>query len=343
MLADNASGKWEVFEKPGWTGGFWVGMLWLAYEKTGEHKYLKWANSWNDATIGYEQENNHDRGFVYYYSSKYGYELTGDERYYKSTIKAAQKLVNMFQSKAKVIPQNLKNPDNVIIDTMMNLQLLWWAFINAKKKDPYKELYKQTAVDHATTTMHDFLREDGSTWQSVHYDTLTGNIIKKHTHQGFADSSCWARGQSWGLYGFAKAYEATANTDFLNSAIFLGEYIISNLPEDNVPWYDYNAPGKYKDTSAGAIAASAFFELSSIVKDSTQKLRYHQTGLQILKSLITKHLTPFVDSEGPSGILRNGCYQIFKNANSETIWGDYYLMEAIAQVIFPYVQKRKEN
>ena len=339
MLADNITGEWETYDNPKWTGGFWVGMLWLAYEHTNNPKYLKYAQIWNDEILGYEQENNHDRGFVYYYSSVFGYRLVNDERYRQSAFKAAQKLVDMFQSGCGVIPQNLKDKKNVIIDTMMNLQLLWWAYSNAEDTDSYKKLYRQVATDHSNTTLKDFIREDGSTWQSVHYDAISGAVIKKHTHQGFSDSSCWSRGQSWGLYGFTKAYEVTGNEDFLKTAIKIGEYIINNLPEDGVPWYDYNDPGKYKDSSAGAIAATGFYQLSKVVQDSLSKNRYENIGRQMIISLIQGYLTPFAGESSPPGILQKGCYQIFRNASSETIWGDYYLMEALAQVIFPWKEE----
>jgi unsaturated chondroitin disaccharide hydrolase len=334
MLADNITGEWESFENPNWTGGFWTGMLWLAYEHTKKAKYLQYARTWNDAILGFEQENNHDRGFIYYYSSVYGYKLTSEKRYLESAFQAARKLVNMFRSNSKVIPQNLNDKQNVIIDTMVNLQLLWWAHANAEDSDPFRQLYKQVAILHTQQTLNNFIRSDGSTWQSVHFDTTTGNIIKKHTHQGYADSTCWSRGQSWGCYGFLKAYEATRDINFLNVAITLADYIITHLPDDGVPWYDYDDPSKKKDTSAGAIAASAFIQLSKIVTDSVAQTKYFNTGKHIIENLIQSHLTPFVGTESPPGILRNGCYQIFKNSDSETIWGDYYFMEALAFIHF---------
>ena len=333
-LADNITGVWEVNENPGWTGGFWVGMLWLAYEKTREDVYLDWAQLWNDAILGYEDENNHDRGMVYFYSSVRGYELTGNQIYWNSTFQAARQLVGMQEKNSRVIPQNMKDRENIIIDTMMNLQLLWWAYDQSDSNDPFKDRYLKVALEQSEITLRDFIRDDGSTWQSVHYDTITGAIIKKHTHQGFADSSCWSRGESWGLYGFLKAYQATDLSKYFDASIKIGDYIIKYLPEDGVPWYDYDDPGRVKDTSAGAIAASGFLQLSEMVVDPGLKAKYEATGRKILNSLITNHLSNFVDKSSPPGILRNGCYQIFKNADSETIWGDYYLMEALSILLF---------
>ena len=335
MLADNRTGVWETSDEPKWTGGFWVGMLWLTYEKTGQPQYLNWAKQWTDAIIGYEEEDNHDRGFVYFYSSVSGYQLTGNLCYYKSGLQAAAKLVEMQNPATGMIPQHLSDPSNVIIDTMVNLPLLWWAHRTAPENDSLKSTYYEVALSQALKTQADFIRDDYSTWQSVHYDARTGELIKKHTHQGAADSTCWSRGQSWGLYGFIKAFLATGEMDFLRTAENLGSYIIDHLPEDGVPWYDYDDPDKKKDTSAGAIAASAFLQLSRIVEDKETREKYHYAGIRMLNALIENHLTPFGDGESPPGILRNGCYQIFNNADSETIWGDYYLMEALAEVLFP--------
>ncbi len=337
MLGDNTTGIWEATPDPKWTGGFWVGMIWLAYDQTRDEQYREWAEKWNEAIIGHEEENNHDRGFVYYYSSAYAYKLTRKQIYRESALRAADKLVTMSEKTSKVIPQNQVDRTNIIIDTMVNLELLWWAASETAVEDFKSGKYYQAGIDQAITTKNDFIRPDGSTWQSVHYDTITGEIIKKHSHQGYTDSTCWSRGQSWGLYGFIKAYLATRNPEFMQTAIKLGDYIIKNLPEDGVPWYDYNDPGIHhhrKDTSAGAIAASAFIILSNTVSDQEMKFKYIGVAHRILKGLISGHLTPFVGPDSPVGILRNGCYQIFANSDSETIWGDYYLMEALAQILF---------
>ena len=336
MLGDNISGMWEAYRDPKWTGGFWVGMLWLAYENTNDEKYLKWAIAWNDSILGYESEDNHDRGFVYFYSSVYGYRLIQDTVYLKSGFKAADKLVSMSGRINKVIAQNQKDRTNIIIDTMVNLELLWWAAAEAKELGLNSEKYLRAGFDHADATGRDFVRADGSTWQSVHYDTMTAEIISKHTHQGYADSTCWSRGQSWGLYGFVQAYRTTGKKEYLEGAHKLAQYIILNIPEDGVPWYDYNDPGihyRKKDTSAGAIAACAFIKLSGLVSDPIQKNEYARMAEKIVTGLVSNHLTPFVGVDSPAGILRNGCYQIFANNDSETIWGDFYLMEALALLL----------
>lgn len=326
LTANNFTGKWK-YSKSDWTTGFWVGMLWLAYDVTKDARYKNYADNWTAWNFGRETGDQHDRGFVYYYSSAYGYEMTGNVIYHDSAIKAADQLVDMYIPDVELIPVTKKSFDT-IIDTMMNLQLLWWAYEKTSNI-----VYYSTAFKHSVKTSKWLIRKDFSTWQSVHYRPPIFEVTKKHTHQGYNDESCWSRGQSWGFYGYVAAYEKTGHPDFLNVAEGLGDYIIEHLPPDNVPWYDYNDPDpKYKDTSAGAIASAAFFRLSKIEPDSKKAIKYQQTGEKILQSLIDNHLSPTdVNDNSPRGILRHGCYT--KPSDEELIFGDYYLMESLKRAM----------
>ena len=53
---------------------------------------------------------------------------------------------------------------------------------------------------HADKTLQNHFRSDNSCVHVVNYDSISGNIVKKMTHQGYSDSSSWARGQAWALY-----------------------------------------------------------------------------------------------------------------------------------------------
>ena len=41
--ADPDTGEWTTTPDGDWTGGFWIGMLWLAGTATGEPRYRDWA------------------------------------------------------------------------------------------------------------------------------------------------------------------------------------------------------------------------------------------------------------------------------------------------------------
>ena len=151
----------------------------------------------------------------------------------------------------------------VIIDNMMNLELLMWATRTANDSS-----FQKDAVNHALTTRKNHFRADYSSFHLVAYDVATGAVIKKMTVQGYSDSSSWARGQGWGLYGYTMMFRETGDTAYLDQATRIADYIISRLPAGNVPYWDYDAPlspTPPRDASAAAIYASALIELSTFV------------------------------------------------------------------------------
>ena len=147
---------------------------------------------------------------------------------------------------------------------MMNLEILF----NATKETGDSSFYK-IAVSHADKTLQNHFREDASSYHVVDYDPDTGEIRGKYTFQGCDDSSAWARGQSWGLYGFTMAYSYTKEAKYLDQAERIAEFLLNHpsLPADGVPYWDYDAPGipdTYRDASAAAIMASALYQLLEV-------------------------------------------------------------------------------
>ena len=142
---------------------------------------------------------------------------------------------------------------------MMNLELLFWA--SEQTGDP---VYHDIAFSHALTTMQNHFRPDNSSVHVVDYDTITGAVRMKNTHQGYADESAWSRGQAWGLYGYTMTYRFTDHLDFLKQAEKIAGFLLENpnMPDDLVPYWDYDAPGipdEPRDVSAAAIMASALY------------------------------------------------------------------------------------
>jgi hypothetical protein len=41
--ADPETGRWQTTPDGDWTGGYWIGMLWLAGAATGDPRYRTWA------------------------------------------------------------------------------------------------------------------------------------------------------------------------------------------------------------------------------------------------------------------------------------------------------------
>jgi alpha-L-fucosidase len=312
-----------------WTSGFFPGVLWFLYEQTKKEEWKKQAISYT-ANIEREKTNGgtHDMGFKIWCSFGQGYRLTKDAHYKDVIIASAKTLSTRFNATAGVI----KSWDNrskwkypVIVDNMMNLELLFEA-----TKLSGDSSFHKIAVAHATTTMKNHFRADNSSYHVLDYDTLTGKVTQKTTHQGYADESAWARGQAWGLYGFTMSFRETKNKDFLLQAEKIADYILDhkNLPSDKVPYWDFDAPllpAETRDASAGAIIASALYELSLYSKKGSS---YKKAADFILESLSKYYRAGKGDAKGFILLHSTGS----KPSNSEVDvplnYADYYFLEA---------------
>jgi len=217
----------------------------------------------------------------------------------------------------------------VIIDNMMNLELLFWA---ARETGDHS-LY-DLSITHANTTLKNHFRADNSSYHVVVYDPKTGSVIKKQTAQGAADESAWARGQSWGLYGYTVMYRETKEKKYLEQAQKIAEFVLNNpnLPANKIPFWDYNAPGipnTYRDASSSAIMASALIELAGY---SNKKLanKYIVVVETILQTLSTPE---YKAKKGENGgfFLKHSVAHLPANTevDSPLPYADYYYTEAL--------------
>ncbi len=218
---------------------------------------------------------------------------------------------------------------NTIIDNMMNLELLFWA---SKNGGPHS-LY-DIAVRHAETTMKNDFRPDFSTYHAILYNDSTGVRIKGQTHQGYADESMWARGQAWAIYGYTMTYRETRDPKFLEAAQKAANLYLKRLPEDMIPYWDFDAPNipnEPKDASAAAITASALLELSTLVSDKGIAKNYYEKAVKILAALSSEKY----QSRGKNSAFLLHCTG-HKPAGTEIdasmIYGDYYYLEALLRL-----------
>ncbi|HLJ90219.1 MAG TPA: DUF4861 family protein [Candidatus Angelobacter sp.] len=352
---DNRTGEWKRHDGYFWTGSFWVGELWKMYAHTHEEKYRRWAELWNSRLLGAELRQNHDAGFLYYYSSVFGFQLTGSQELKESALKGAQRVSQLFNPTSHLVASWEVNGDDTIVDTMMNLQILWWA--SEQTGDPqWRELGRQ----HAARTAEWFVRPDGSVIQSVHYNpgdgrqhlelhggtlrnasvdlpnsSAPGSMLFYHTHQGLASGTTWSRGAAWALYGLSQAYTATHDAHLLSTAENIADYILRELPEDGVPWFDFDDEGVHyrnRDTSAAALAAGGLLKLSRQTKDKKKAATYLEQSKRITQSLIDRYLTPVEKADSsPPGVLRHGCGT--RPADGMLIYGQYYLLETLLALL----------
>ena len=312
------NGKEVVTATPrDWTSGFFPATMWLLYEHTGDEQLKEYADIFTRRLEELKDyTGTHDLGFMVFCPYGNAYRLTGDE-YYKAVIEQASKsLITRFNPTVGCIRSwntKHKTPEldfMVIIDNMMNLEMLEWCG------------YHDIARKHADTTTKNHFREDNSTYHVVAYNELTGEVVEKRTRQGAADDSAWARGQAWGLYGYTMMYRMTNEQRYLEQAVKIADYLIPRLPEDAIPNWDFDSD---KDSSAGAIMASALIELYGF----TQNKEYLQTAEHQLRSLSSEaYLAPL--GENGNFVLMHGVGNLPGNRELDVPlpYGDYYFVEA---------------
>lgn len=326
------NGELKLVASRDWTSGFFPGELWYLYQYSGDAKWLTAAQQYT-GLLQQEQWNGstHDMGFKMYCSYGNGYRLTKDTAYRRILIQSARTLITRFNSKAGVIRSWDHGKDKwsypVIIDNMMNLELLFAATSFTGDSSFYR-----IAVSHANTTLKNHFRTDYSSWHVVDYDTATGAVIKKTTHQGFADGSAWARGQAWGLYAYTLCFRETGDSAYLRQAQHIAAFVLNHphLPADKVPYWDFNAPGipnEPRDASAAAIMASGLLELSRYSPQNGKA--YRRSAAAMLQSLSTKYCAAPGSSKGFILLHSTG----HKPNNSEIDvpinYADYYYLEAL--------------
>ncbi len=324
-------GKSKSTTPKNWVSGFYPGTLFYLYEATGDQALYQAGLDKLPVMEPIKTIDSHDIGFMMYCSFGNANRLNPKDEYKDVLITSAQSLMKRYNPNVGCTMSWSSKPGEfrVIIDNMMNLELLMWA-----TQVTGDSSYAKVAISHANTTMKNHFRPDGSSYHLVNYNPETGAINKKHTVQGYADDSAWARGQAWGLYGYTMMYRETKDKNYLAQAKKIAEFVLNhpNLPEGKVPYWDYNAPGipnAYRDASAGALHASALLELAGYVDDATAA-KYVQVAETIIRTLASDKFTaPYAGNGG--FILKHSVGHLPKGAMIDVplTYADYYYVEAM--------------
>jgi hypothetical protein len=332
-----ADGSWVVRPANQWTSGFFAGTLWYMYQLTLQSEWKNLATRW---TIGLESDkeirSTHDLGFMIFNSFGHGYLLTRDSHYKEVVLEAAASLASRYNPRVGAIKSwdteraadrrsSWKYP--VIIDNLMNLELLFWAGANGGDAR-----WKTIAEQHALTAARTQVKPDGSTAHVALFDPVSGKLERTATWQGYSDSSTWARGQAWAIYGFSSAYARTGRAELFAAAKKTADYFIAHLPDDAVPYWDFRhpeIPNTERDCSAAAIAASGLLDLAHYA-DSASSARYRAVAEKILRSLNRDY------TAGPesAAILKHAIGGRPQNVEIDVglVYADYYYVEALLRL-----------
>lgn len=323
-----------------WRSGFFPGTVWYLYELTGDTTLLPIARKYTEAVADAQYLKwHHDVGFMVGSSFGNGYRLTGDSTYACAVVEAAKSLSTRFRPNAGIIQSWDVTPGSereakgwtcpVIIDNMMNLELMF----DATRLSGDSTFYN-IAVSHADRTLKEHFRPDGSCFHVIDYDSISGNVVHRHTAQGASHSSAWSRGQAWAIYGYTVAYRETGTDAYLQRAVETFEFVKNhpNMPADKIPYWDMDAPdipAEPRDASAAAVIASALYELSTChVGDKASG--YVAYADSIMQSLASDEYTALPGENGRF-ILKHSVTS--KPADVEIDvplnYADYYYLEAL--------------
>lgn len=342
-----ADGLHDSTDPSFWTSGFWGALNLLMYEKTKSEDYLltaKRSESMLDSVFLDFEVLHHDVGFMWHILSGGIYRVTGDKKSKNRNLWAAASLMSRFVLGANFIRAWNDESESwtgapvrnwTIIDCMMNLPVLYWA-----SEAIGDDRFKRVAMAHADTAMKAHIRPDGSVIHIAEHDRENGGVVKTFGGQGYADGSCWSRGQAWALYGFVLSYLATKEERYLSTAQKVANYFISACSDDWLPKVDFKAPAEpiYYDTSAATCAACGLIELARALPEN-EGGQYANAAIKILKAVTENFLNLNIDTDEilSHGTVRYPIPGKYSEKDARVhitlIYGDYFLIEALLKLL----------
>lgn len=340
--ADPETGAWTTTPDGDWTGGYWIGQLWLAAAATGEARYREWAEPLAGRLRARVEAQTVFKSFPAYYGAALGAILHGAAAPGDIAVQTARHLARLHVPALGLIPLGAQAEEGshigateTSIDSLQAAPLLFWAAGAAGD-----EQLRRVAVSHAATIIPLHLRADGSFIQSSSLDPATGRLVRHYTHKGYSDTSTWGRAQGWGTLFSTQSYLADrSRPDWLAAALRGADWWIGHAPADRVAFWDFDdpaIPATERDTAATAIALAALLKLAAVAPEPGRS-RYGQAAEATARALVERYLTPTHagDRRGP-GILTEACFNKRPDARPhdrarrcEFIVGSYYLFESL--------------
>ena len=338
LSAEPATGGWLTAPDGRWAGGFWVGQLWLALHVSGNAKYRVLAEAALGRLEARLARDNVLNGLVFYYAAALGKLLHANTAGAQMGERGADALARRFKPGPGFIPLGHDSGSltadaqgETNIDGVPGMSLLWWA--SRERGEP---ALARIAAQHVRRHIELCMRPDGSLYQAALVDPSSGATLRLYSPRGYAaDTSTWARAQSWGLLGFVQAYAWTKDALFRDAAVRAADWWLSAVPADRVAFWDFDdpaIPATERDTSATAMTAAALLKLARFAPEEKQRAKYAEAGALTVRALVERYLVPtHTDDARPRGMLTEGCWQRNQGMSTcnELVWGDYFLLEAL--------------
>lgn len=336
--------KYPPAENITWTNGMHTGAMLLAYELTGNERFLEHAKKQMASYYNRLETKtglwNHDVGFVFTPSCIALYSLTGDEEIKSMCLEAAEFFYeNLYSQKGGFIIRSYTNKDNengcrTMMDTLMNIPILFWAH-----KMTGEQKYLDAANSQLKITEQCLIREDGSSFHHYLFDVETHKPVRGLTFQGHSDDSCWSRGHSWGVYGFPVAYSYNHDESLLTLHRDVCYFMLNHMPASDIPYYDYDFVepcDEALDASAGLISACGMLEACKYLPDDApEKAVYQNAAAKMIEAVLDNCMD--YDKEEYDGLINGVTCSAPHNLciNGCTSYGDFFLLEALIRYTRP--------
>lgn len=328
------AGKWR-HDGEAWTNwceGFLGGQLWLLYSYSGDDWWREQAIHYSRLIEARQHDDSvHDLGFLFWSTWKRWGELAPQPFIEAALIQAGRTAGSRFLELGEYLP-SFVSAESCFIDIMMNVGIIFYAARQSGDAGLWDK-----ALRHCLTTRRYLIRGDGSAVHEGIFDANSGEFLRESTHQGWRDDSSWARGLTWAIYGFGTAYRFTGERRLLGTAEACAAYYIENTAPHGIPpndWREAQPVHKF-ESSAAAIAASAYLQLSDITGDSVRASMYQRYALTILDRLLQPDFLA-IETPGWEGILKRGMYHERRKlgVNESVMWGEYFFLEALLDALW---------
>jgi unsaturated chondroitin disaccharide hydrolase len=341
--ADPETGQWTTTPEGDWTGGYWIGQLWLAAAATGDARYRSWAAPFAERLRTRIDAETVFKSFPAYYGASLGAILHDAPAPREIALATARSLTRLYAPALRLVPLGAQAEEGAhigatetSIDSLQAAPFLFWAA--GVTGEP---ALREVATNHAETIIHLHLRPDGSFIQSSSLAAATGRLVRHYTHKGISDTSTWGRAQAWGMLFSTQSYLADRTREaWIAAAVRGADWWLAHAPADRVAFWDFDdpeIPNTERDTAATAIATAALLKLSRVAPTEAGRARYREAAEATARALVERYLTPtHAGDRRVPGMLTEACFNKRPDARAqdranrcEFIVGSYYLFEGL--------------
>ena len=341
--ADPDTGRWTTTPDGDWTGGYWIGMLWLAAAAAGDARYWTWAAPLAERLRAKIDAETVFKSFPVYYGAALGAILHDAPGPRDIALATARSLTRLYAPALRLVPLGAQAEEGAhigntetSIDSLQAAPFLFWA-AGATGEPKLREI----ATHHAETIIPLHLRADGSFIQSSSLDAATGRLVRHYTHKGASDTSTWGRAQAWGMLFSTQSWLADRQREaWIAAAVRGADWWLAHVPADRVAFWDFEDPAipdTERDTAATSIALAALLKLARVAPSESGRARYREAADATARALVDRYLTPTHPGDRrPPGMLTEACFNKRTDARPhdrvnrcEFIVGSYYLFESL--------------